>query len=1172
LAAASSEPILVSLPGLAMTIRFVSLGLADTAGRTGPPLCIDSSPFRLYICSNQEVLEQVTRTIPTVFILIALCCSLAWADGVTTPDPKGDSVGTRADAAKSADITKVIGDCVTHEVAVAVFYAVDPATFLKNNSSCAHIVKVNVKAVFEGEALSGFAEVTFANASVPTSRCEPEGQLMVFDAYIVEGGYQIRIDLGGTPKSVRISVSAAIASRDAKQQDETDEFDVPVREKGAIFLVPPPPPPEEDTEPVERKLNRDQYRPPKGGYGWTDDPDGALAKVEEAKQALAIGDAATVWDASEAAILAAPDYATKFAARDLLFKAGPIDADELSDEEKARVQGCIGGERMRYYSELEPASEQGKIARVKLYYKTAEEYGMGTGNLADYEKMERDYLLSIGTKEAPDLEEMFRRGGFKALRKEADRAIAAGEFERTYLVLYHFRMQMMTNPEKPTTMEAMDDEMQQIGRKILDAVPADEVKMLNDAVNHPAWGRIATHVTRHFIFIVPTEVATRITNDSAMRLDIAFTFEADFFNVSQAKYNERITVFLKELWGFGGGTGGGSTINIGYKWAAKTANPAVVDSGLYTHELGHCMTGGYWYLFPGWVEGIACIAATMSEDCLGRHANADGSLARAIANGKKFFIDRNIPYWRSQNYDPSFAVMCGPLYKLPLVAGAFDWAKMRAAMRDFCAYPIRPSSLFEYAWAWAKSLEPYFGTDIYKYYANCRFPLDPKTPMLVQDDMDFYFAEFAIARRKSLRALEMLLDRIEEENPRSYFRQKVLYEIMFRAHAEGEAALEKEARTRLGLVQEALVLGPYNDGNGILSVQEPELKIERAREYHNYAHTTRWEQEECDETGFFSRRTTYGGYWSGYVLAYVNVPKETEAVVWVRSVVGYSVWINNRLVEKEPMYDHRAWNSGTDFSCHPIKLEAGWNKLLGRFNFYNGTGSMRMRITDPNGSPIPGLTFSADDHEAECPKPMVPFAGRPIFTDDFGQGFPGTKWQVGSGKFTAKSGRLYSDNGGAFKFRWVVVPVEKKKPDPAMAWIKNPAVDKLTDYRLELDTISLDGSPPILYITLDGSGDGDICSGVSLHLESKDSVYTWKLCYYDTVYYSGIIKDVAGEKHQLKLDKADGCYTFHIDDKPVFQNLCLHTPNHGLIGIAYTKDELALDAVSVTPLTLRKEK
>ncbi len=1118
------------------------------------------------------------RILPAVLAaLLAFVLVSSTAPAETLSDPKGDASGTLEEALSAADIVEVRADAVGSDLAVALLFASDPYPYLRENPSAEHHLRLDISAADEkGEKRSVVVRIVYQAGSVPEVECEPEEGALVFDFYEVGTGYQMRMDVVEPPAELALKASAEISDRGKSARDETDSLSVPVREKGKPAMLPPavkaPPEPAKR----DRKLNVEEYRPPKGGYGPSDDEQYALQELEAARKALAEGDKAAVWEHAEEAILNAAEYATKFAARDLIYKAGPITPEPLTDSEKARVRRCIGGERIRYYRELEPASEQGKIALERLILKTAREYGIGGTSERKITDMEEKFLKDTATAKDPAADEAEAKG-LKAMKAAAEKAEAAGKLATAYRILYRYVAALMAAPagKRPESVSSADKRLKALGRKLIAAVPAADRKLMRDAVNHPAWKRITVFPTRHFIFIVPEPVKKRIKRDSIMRLDVAFTFEADFFSVSTSKYNVRITVFLKELWGFRGGTGGGSQINIGYKWAVENHNPAAVDSMLYTHEMGHCMTvGRMLFMFPGFIEGVANLAMVMAEDCIGRHASAKRSIESQIKLGTRYYINGNLAYWMVQNYAPSFTVMAGLVAREPLVAGAFDWAKMRGALRDFMNFPIKPRSLFQYAWAWVKSLEPYFGDKVYDYYRLCRFPLAEDSREVLQDDLDFYNAELAMASFEGPEALLGLLDDLEKHNPRSYYRQLVMLKLLEEADATGDEDLREEMIRKLGLVREAMVLGPYSEKWDYMGVLEPEKRIDLQGEYRTYRSVVRWKRERADAAGFFARKSGYRGHWSGYVLCYVKVPEDTPARLWVRSRRGFAAWVNGRVVHKVPRFIGKAWDTLSDFAFFDITLRKGWNRLLGRFSFNFNEGLMRMRLTDRDGNAIEGLEFSVEDHEADIPPLPRAKDVVKVFSDDFEKStLSRNRWRIGSGKFTVKKGALLSENGRARRFRWTVVPAERKDPDPAIVWTKCRNLWKHDGYRVELKVRHPRKALPEMYITLDGEGDENICSGASIHLSVSRSTLSWLLCHYDFKFYAGSTKEVkAATEHVITVQRLGDLYSLSIDGVTLFENLSLPEVKQGQVGLAWMKDGPQLDEVTITTLKAAKGK
>ncbi len=541
-----------------------------------------------------------------------------------------------------------------------------------------------------------------------------------------------------------------------------------------------------------------------------------------------------------------------------------------------------------------------------------------------------------------------------------------------------------------------------------------------------------------------------------------------------------------------------------------------------------------------------------------RHANAVAAFDRQRKEFETYYLDLNVPYWRVQNYAPAFTMMTWLVRDEPLVAGIYDWRRMRNSLRDFLNYPIRTRSLFQYGWAWMKCLEAWFGERVWKHYGECRLPIGPGEPALLQDDLDFYHYDLAAAKLDGLAAMLGLIERIEKENPRSYMRQLAMYAALGRAISDGKSDTADDLVRKLGIVTEANVVGPLGENNGFASPVSPEWHTDLSEEFRFSGTVSRWKAQECDLAGFFLRRSDYRGDWSGYALSYIYCPQETQAVLWVRAKNQYGAWLNNAMVEKEPIYNQFVWDIYSDFAFHHITFKKGWNKLLGRFHFNQGDGMIRMRITDRNGNAIEGLQITADDHEKEIPPIPQAVKGSAIFTDTFDNSLSTKNWGTPAGSFKVKSGMLYSQNGGATKFRFVAVPDEKKDPDPAIMWLKNQTVTRLESYAIEFEVKALDPRIPVMYITLEGSGKEIITSGISIHLSEKWGTLNWQLAHYDTIYCTGSVKKFPhAQSYIFKIEKARDFYSLAINDTVLFQSVSLPPVKRGMIGLAFTEKALA---------------
>ena len=163
--------------------------------------------------------------------------------------------------------------------------------------------------------------------------------------------------------------------------------------------------------------------------------------------------------------------------------------------------------------------------------------------------------------------------------------------------------------------------------------PKDQQAEVDAALAHPAFLRTKAVASHCFIFIGPEKLVEGIPEDSKLNYDIAYVFLTDLFGRLPNPDGDRVTVYFKELWDFGGGVGGGKIIDIG-KADPDPKRPVRVDNGLLYHELTHCIDDTK-PVFAGFTEGLANLGAAYVFEALDAEGDAqhsfEGNLPPAIA-------------------------------------------------------------------------------------------------------------------------------------------------------------------------------------------------------------------------------------------------------------------------------------------------------------------------------------------------------------------------------------------------------------------------------------------------------------------------------------------------------------------------------------------------------------
>ena len=161
---------------------------------------------------------------------------------------------------------------------------------------------------------------------------------------------------------------------------------------------------------------------------------------------------------------------------------------------------------------------------------------------------------------------------------------------------------------------AADTRLAELEPMHLKHTPPEQQAKVDAAIDQEVWGRTAVAVSHRFIYIGPKDLVSTIPAESKRRFDVAYVYLTDFFGRKPNPGGDRVTVYFKELWNFGGATGGGTTINVGN--ASADARGTRVDTALYYHELTHCIDD-FSPDFGGIHEGLANLGAAVGLEGVG---------------------------------------------------------------------------------------------------------------------------------------------------------------------------------------------------------------------------------------------------------------------------------------------------------------------------------------------------------------------------------------------------------------------------------------------------------------------------------------------------------------------------------------------------------------------------
>jgi tetratricopeptide (TPR) repeat protein len=181
--------------------------------------------------------------------------------------------------------------------------------------------------------------------------------------------------------------------------------------------------------------------------------------------------------------------------------------------------------------------------------------------------------------------------------------------------------------------------------------------------------------------------------------------------------------------------------------------------------------------------------------------------------------------------------------------------------------------------------------------------------------------------------------------------------------AAGEDKAATKELSRLGFVTDWRILGPFDNerGQGFAKAYPPESGIDLQAEYPGKKRKLRWRANPVsppdgliDLAGML--RPNHEAV--AYLLTYVKLKAHADVPAALRlgSGDGVRVWLNGRMVFERDA--HR--DPGFDQDVVGVHLRPGWNALLVKVAQSTGPWGLRLRITDPAGAALNGISLSSD--------------------------------------------------------------------------------------------------------------------------------------------------------------------------------------------------------------------
>ena len=822
-------------------------------------------------------------------------------------------------------------------------------------------------------------------------------------------------------------------------------------------------------------------------------------------------DPPAAWSLLSQALRDAADEATKELVRDALIEVGRFPSATPSEGEERVVAQRIRAEQVRVFRlEAGRMAARGRLhGALRLLEEVggalaldADEAVIGAVNEAErtterIEDLRERLLTELNAEQEGAVKAAVEEyGRTEALLEHANEVADAGE-RRIALALYR----NLRRFDGIDLYDSAQERLEKVGEEHLAATPPNEEELVRAVREHPAWERTGVSGSHEFLYIGPRELVERIPEPSRLHFDLAYVFLTDLFGRRPNPEGERVTVYFKELWDFGGGVGGGKIINIG-KAQPAPKKPVRVDNGLLYHELTHCIddtspiTGGFR-------EGLANLGAAYAHEALDQDGDALHSFEGNLGQFEEYYLARDLPFWRMQNYGPSAGFFLSFLEAYAkLGKHQHDWTPLRRFFREYRDAPMRDGREPQVPRALAHYLGRAFGPQVFDDLVRYRFPL-------VEEDRRQLFEEFEAYESE---ALEGFADAFAER-PNSPLPRDLIAKQLNRYSTRSDLKACERLRGELGVVFDWKVIGPFfaAKASPLACVFPPELEIDFAKKprslrasradydqrvwqdpWPSWQRTSSHKNVELRPSGWL--RFDYRPYGDDraaiYALTHVTVEAETEAVAHLRADDDVVLFVND---VRAGSYRGHGSNGSTerwrgphlnlpDAIRMPITLRTGRNKVLVKIRNQGGWAGVALALAYPDGSP---LAFSAD---AEAPDPVglrkqvnEPRYWKRLVLLDHRSYRSKAKTEVGG--FSARNKEFGgTDTGKGVAWRqWTVRPGFPKDSPSNLLWVKETVTRKLEGaVRVRIEFAST--AAPKVLVTVQGEGNRDGLSGWNLIL------------------------------------------------------------------------------------------
>ena len=920
-------------------------------------------------------------------------------------------------------------------------------------------------------------------------------------------------------------------------------------------------------------------------------PDGGAARLEAIMaRALALkksGDGAGAWRELDLGLRAAHDDPMKERFRDRLLELGKYEPAPLTSEEEAIVNGRIGAERARYLRLMagrlyDSGMLHGALRLLEIAGGELSEAADAAviGALGDEQRVTRrtddirDRLIDVRTKEEEaEVARLIEKYGFTAaLEAELEGLIA----KSAYPVALELSRQLRKSDDAEVERRAWD-RIPELEEAWVELTPPKQQAEVDAALSHPAFPRTKVVASHCFLFIGPKKLVEGIPAESKLNFDVAYVFLTDLFGRVPNPDGDRVTVYFKELWDFGGGVGGGKIIDIG-RADPDPKRPVRVDNGLLYHELTHCIDDTR-PVFAGFTEGLANLGAAYVFEALDAEGDALHSFDSNLKQFREFFLDRDLEYWRIQNYGPS----CGFfLHFLETYSkrdkSDHDWCPMRRFFREYRESANKDGREPQVVRALAHHLVRAFGPAVFDDLMRFGFPLE-------ESDRDTISVEALAYAERDFDAFEDQHDQYPNSPLPRDLKEREFLSRRLRGSEKREFGVRE-----LGIFYDYKIIGPFfvKSADPGACVFEPEYNIDFSEKVRALRSTRdditalRWKDPERDasveisDNGWVEYDNDPYGQTNAaiYAVTNVTVEEDTYAICHVRADDDVTLFVNG---QRAGAYRGRGSNGSSldinwrgphgqapDAMRFGVFLFKGRNEVLVKIKNRYGKAGWLVALSLPNGSP---LTFEADSEQPDPRRELEEVDWKDLHKIDSRSWRSKVKETVGGFKTKNRALRGSSTSRGVAWRMFTVRPGFPKDSPSNLAWVKEKLTKDMHEARVELQITADDKAPKVL-ITFQGDGGEDGLSGWNLIVlpHGKGQVSA-RLERYDRLVYQTerLPLPEAEESRVLTASLANERFTASLDGLLLFDAIPVNSiPGHHRIGIATWGDEPAIERIDLS--------